>query len=1009
VSQPPADRFGTAGLRAAVLEAWRASPTRYREDANVEEDYALGAYRDRLIVELAQNAADAARAAGVPGRMRITIGDDAMLVANTGGPLDRAGVQSLAAMRASTKGADTVGKFGVGFAAVLSVSDEPTVLSRDGGVRFSRTETAALMRDDVALGLRLAERDPPVLRLPFADDRPLPPMGDATTYDTAVVLPWRDAAARERANEAVASIDDALFISLPEISELVIDRSDGTTQRWTATRDSDVLTVGLDGVERRWLLSTMNGQWSAGDRADAPTEMRSRTHWSLTWAVPVDGDGALAPWPGAGRGVGAAPARVVHAPTPTDEPLALPALLVADAPVDASRRRLADGPMTDAVLSAASEAYCDLVGRFVSLFGADAVQLVPSPDLVGPVDDRLRTAIRERLSRARWLPRARDASLATPSGLVAVEPSNPELVGVLGEHVSDLLAPEWSSHVATLRSLGLPVRSWPEVWDAVAPLALTPGEWHDVYEAASSLDRTALEALPVPLADGRVMRDVRNCVLPEGGGADFAEQLTRVGLSVVDPKASHPLLERLGARPFDPRQLGGQLPELVRQTIAEDEASARELVVAAASVLAASGVRPAEVVALGEVPVPTQGGDWVPAAQVVLPGSMLGNLVDESSLLDASLAGDNDDGWLALGVLGRLTVVTISDVVLDTDVWDDLMVEGGEWCEDVADRLDAESPSDVLADSVPVVRGLELIEAMDAERAWQLLRAPGVRPAVLEPALVVDPAGQTYAVPSPAAFWLSELPLFDGRPAVSLRLPDDERLAPFFPALPNPGDADAELLIAMGVHTSLDRWLKEPGGIEELFAAMGDVVHELPASLVPQLYAAVADAVEERDELPDAPERVLALKDGAWKAVEAEEVMIAVAPHHAAVLVGPFVPGNATLAELLDVDVSSDAACGASVIAGSGRVMSVPPVASDVAGGNRIPREYYEHDALRVNSVEVDWWVTDKGEVHACTVDGLARALAWASGQWHRRWELAALLSGAADDEQVRFESFYDR
>jgi hypothetical protein len=264
-------------------------------------------------------------------------------------------------------------------------------------------------------------------------------------------------------------------------------------------------------------------------------------------------------------------------------------------------------------------------------------------------------------------------------------------------------------------------------------------------------------------------------------------------------------------------------------------------------------------------------------------------------------------------------------------------------------------------------------------------------------------------VPSPAAFWLSELPLFDGRPAVSLRLPDDERLAPFFPALPNPGDADAELLIAMGVHTSLDRWLKEPGGIEELFAAMGDVVHELPASLVPQLYAAVADAVEERDELPDAPERVLALKDGAWKAVEAEEVMIAVAPHHAAVLVGPFVPGNATLAELLDVDVSSDAACGASVIAGSGRVMSVPPVASDVAGGNRIPREYYEHDALRVNSVEVDWWVTDKGEVHACTVDGLARALAWASGQWHRRWELAALLSGAADDEQVRFESFYDR
>ena len=44
-----------------------ASPARFREDANAEEDYALGGYRDRVVVELAQNAADAAARAGVPG------------------------------------------------------------------------------------------------------------------------------------------------------------------------------------------------------------------------------------------------------------------------------------------------------------------------------------------------------------------------------------------------------------------------------------------------------------------------------------------------------------------------------------------------------------------------------------------------------------------------------------------------------------------------------------------------------------------------------------------------------------------------------------------------------------------------------------------------------------------------------------------------------------------------------------------------------------------------------
>ena len=54
------DTFGTDRTRAAVLAAWTASTARFREDANAEEDFALGGYRDRLIVELAQNAADAA-------------------------------------------------------------------------------------------------------------------------------------------------------------------------------------------------------------------------------------------------------------------------------------------------------------------------------------------------------------------------------------------------------------------------------------------------------------------------------------------------------------------------------------------------------------------------------------------------------------------------------------------------------------------------------------------------------------------------------------------------------------------------------------------------------------------------------------------------------------------------------------------------------------------------------------------------------------------------------------
>ena len=82
------DPFRTAELRSAVLTAWERSPARFREDANTEEDHATGYYRDRVIVELAQNAADAAARAGVAGRLVLRLVEDAhgarLIAANTG-------------------------------------------------------------------------------------------------------------------------------------------------------------------------------------------------------------------------------------------------------------------------------------------------------------------------------------------------------------------------------------------------------------------------------------------------------------------------------------------------------------------------------------------------------------------------------------------------------------------------------------------------------------------------------------------------------------------------------------------------------------------------------------------------------------------------------------------------------------------------------------------------------------------------------------------------------------
>src|SRR5689334_11174930 len=144
-----ADPFDTAAIRRRVLAAWADSPARFREDANAEEDLVRGGYRDRLLVELAQNAADAALRAGVPGRLRLELDGDGeqevLRAANTGAPLDAGGVQGLASLRASAKrdAPAAVGRFGVGFAAVLAVTEEPALLSTTGGVLFSAARTRA--------------------------------------------------------------------------------------------------------------------------------------------------------------------------------------------------------------------------------------------------------------------------------------------------------------------------------------------------------------------------------------------------------------------------------------------------------------------------------------------------------------------------------------------------------------------------------------------------------------------------------------------------------------------------------------------------------------------------------------------------------------------------------------------------------------------------------------------------------------------------------------------------
>lgn len=1031
-----ADPFGTARLRRGVLDAWATSPARFREDANAEEDLVLGGYRDRLVVELAQNAADAAARAGVAGRLRLTLRDGVLVAANTGAPLDAAGVESLSTLRASAKrdtaaGTPSVGRFGVGFAAVLAVTDEPAVVGRHGGVRWSlaeaRDHAAETARHSPGLGDEIRRRDGhvPLLRLPFAAEGTAP-----DGYDTAVILPLRDTAAADLAERLLRAVDDALLLALPGLEEVVIEA--GTDAR-TLRRRTDGAFVVVEDVRdgetgaTTWRVVSGHGPLTADLLADRPVEERLRPHWSVTWAVPVDADGA--------------PVRprtnpVVHAPTPSDEPLGVPALLIASFPLDPTRRHAAPGPLTDFLVQRAADAYAELLAAWRPV-GVGIIDLVPGPLGKGELDGALRHAVLERLPRTAFLPPVLEPTDELPEALrprdaEVVEGAGADTVRVLAEVLPTLL-PAGLERRVELRTLGVARVPLTDAIDRLAGLEKEPGWWRRLYDSLAGVDPDRLSGLPVPLADGRTTIGPRQVLLPTSEGASVEpETLARLGLKVAHPDGAHPLLEKLGALPASPRAV--LTTPQVRAAVAaslddeggldweQDTLDADELADTVLALVRDAGLEPGDEPWLGALALPDEDGEPAPAGELVFPGSPFHQVMREGELatVDAELA----DRWgeqplAACGVLATFALVRATDVVLDPDELEPRDGDFAEpddaglldavdvWSEDVLDRF-PDSPVPPVATELVAVRDLELVDEERWPQALALLAQPPLRDALTQQVRILLPDGTHEVVRPYTAWWLRGHPVLDGRrPAGLLAAGGDPLLRGLYDEADATGFDDEQVLRALGVRTSVAALLDEPGGAAELLDRLADPEREVSGAQLHALYGALADLDPEQVTLPD---ELRAVVDGRVEVVDAADAVVVDSPDLLPFTEGvPLLPVRparaAELAELFQVRRLSESVTGS--VDSEGTEHDVPdPVR--VLLGSRTPSSYIEHEELVVDGVEIDWRLTGDGVLHAATLEGVAAGLAWAAGQWPRRFEVAALLEDPSRTEELARDRWFD-
>ncbi|WP_052849116.1 sacsin N-terminal ATP-binding-like domain-containing protein [Streptomyces avicenniae] len=1028
------DPFGTATLRAGVLSAWTASPARFREDANAEEDLARGGYRDRLVVELAQNAADAAARADAPGRLLLALRDGVLTAANSGAPLDAAGAESLSTLRASAKrdAGGTVGRFGVGFAAVLAVSDEPAVASAGGGVRWSLRESAELARGAAEgnegllaeLDRRAGQRHAvPLLRLPFPDADAVVPEG----YDTAVRLPLRDAAAEDLANRLLDAVDDTLLLALPGLTEITLSTPSGER---TLTRaqfgpytqiTEEPGPAGSAVRSTRWRVASDSGEAAPELMADRPLEERERTHWSVTWAVPVDAEGAPAT---------PASAPVVHAPTPTDDALGLPALLIASFPLEPTRRHVAPGPLTDFLLGRAADTYVTLLTDWRPVT-TGTLGLVPGPLGRGELDGALRELLLDRLPGAAFLPGAAPHAEGAPEALRPVEAelverAGAETVAVLAE-LFPVLLPAGLERRAELRVLDVARVPLGEAIDRLVGVERPAEWWWRLYESLAGVDPELLTGLPVPLADGRTTIGPSRVLLPVPG--TDPEGLGRLGLKIAHPQAAHPLLEKLGAAPASPRAV--LTSPQVRAAVAasadpdvwdEDAVPAAELAGIVLALVRDAGLGPGDEPWLAALALPDEDGELSPAGDLVLPGSTFAAIVRPGELpaCDAALADAWDAATLtAVGVQADLAVVRASGVVLDPDDLeprdagyaepDDigLLDAVDVWCEDLLDTLpDADLPP--VATEILAVRDLELVDDEQWPRALALISgSPTLRAALTTPLRVRMPDGTVERARSYTAWWLRGAPVLDGRRPAGLRAAGGDPLLAGLYDDADTADVDDEVLHALGVRTSARALLAEPGGAADLLTRLADREVTVSAAQLHGLYALLAELDPEEVTLPD---ELRAVVDGVPQVVAAGAALVADAPDLLPLATGrallPVPPALAAgLAAVLDVRPLSAALAAPPPEDGTER--DVPEAARALLGPDT-PATYVEHDELVIDGTEIEWRLTDDGVLHAATFEGLAAGLAWATGRWPRRFELAALLEDPARGAELDTARWFD-
>lgn len=274
------------------LETYRNNPVRVTEDYRHESTVLEAAYRQRQVIELIQNGADALNGEKRGGRIEVVLTPQALYVANEGHPITEDGVEALLYVGLSEKTDKEIGRLGVGFKSVLEVTSKPMLLSRSISLAFDSARSRKLIEEQVP-GV---DDDVPVMRMAEVID---PWNVLEADSDIAELMQWATTVVKLPLDRpgcdwlSTALSDDGLrkefLLFSPHVRSVVLDDRQAMARRELTSlrkrRGTLELREGDEGEPTKWQVRTKTIGLGEDARRDGGQRF-GREEVDLAWAIP---------------------------------------------------------------------------------------------------------------------------------------------------------------------------------------------------------------------------------------------------------------------------------------------------------------------------------------------------------------------------------------------------------------------------------------------------------------------------------------------------------------------------------------------------------------------------------------------------------------------------------------------------------------------------------------------------------------------------------------------------